>query len=117
MREDCCLNGAGPFLLNAFKFSMLHISLSGVPAVFEAFMKEKSGMLLDATYLCLDADGSNSIDQDEEYWRNILQHILTSAALPHKGPSISARGLRFCQLRFDPFWGFHTCPPSYMCSF
>ena len=28
MREDCCLNGAGPFLLNAFKFSMLHISLS-----------------------------------------------------------------------------------------
>ena len=28
MREDCCLNGVGPFLLNAFKFSMLHISLS-----------------------------------------------------------------------------------------
>ena len=33
MREDCCLNVAGPFLLNAFKFSMLHISLSaGVAA-------------------------------------------------------------------------------------
>ena len=33
MREDCCLNGAGSFLLNTFMFSMLHISLSaGVAA-------------------------------------------------------------------------------------